>query len=266
MAAPQWTTNAQQVAPSAATGASITPNGTAWTNSGWVQLLASVSAASVLTGVEVTWPSLSCEFEVDIGTGAAASEVAIATVRGATVDNSGGPAWMWFPIGIDNIANGARLSAQLRKSGTNTTAWNVAATYLLKAVTGTFLTTAVATTIVPAAAAGTSVTAGGSAWANGSWTQLIASTSAAIVVVGVQVKGGAAAECELDLGTGGAGSETVVTTLRWWNNNNDGGPFVYPVVCPLDNIATSTRVAVRARSSTGSYALTVALIYHAKPL
>lgn len=265
----QWSTNAQQVAPPGGTGVSVTPSGTAFANSSWVELTASVSAASVLTGIVVTPANVSVEFEVDIGTGAAASETPIATYRGATIDNIGGQAPLVFPIPIDNIASGARLSVRIRKSGTSTSAWGFAVTYLLKPITGTLLVTASPTLSAPAAAAGVSVVSG-TAWANGSWVTLIASTSSAIVLIAVQAKAPAGvAEWELDIGVGAAASEVVITTLRFnWNasGGGDGCPLVLLLPAPLDNIATATRVSARARCSLSTKTVTVGLTYHAKPL
>lgn len=265
----QWTTNAQKVAPSAATGVSVTPSGTAWVNSAWVELVSAVAAASVLTGLMVDNANVGVEFEVDIGTGGSGSESVISTIRGATIDNIGNHGSFALPIPIDNIANADRLAVRMRKSGTSTTAWLFAVTYLLKPINGTLLTTASPLVAAPAAAAGVSVVSS-TAWVSGSWAQLIASTSAAIVVVGVQVKAPAGvAEWEVDLGTGGAGSETVVTTIRYaWNASSvgDGCPLVFLLPTPLDNIATATRVAARARCSLSTKTVSVALLYHEKPL
>lgn len=265
----QWTTNAQKVSPSAATGVSVTPSGTAWANSAWVELDAAVAASSVLTSVMVDNANVGVEFEVDIGTGGSGSETAIATVRGASVDNVGNIGNLIFPIPIDNIANGDRLSVRMRKSGTSTSAWLFAVTYLLKPITGTLLTTASPLLSAPAAAAGIAVTSG-TAWVSGSWVQIFSSTPAALVLVGVQAKSPVAnADFEIDIGTGGAGSETAITTLRYnWNSTAFGGgcPLVLWFLTPLDNIATSTRVSARARCSQSTKVVTLALLYHEKPL
>ena len=171
-----------------------------------------------------------------------------------------------LPIPIDNIASGVRLSARLRKNNTNLTAWTVAITYLQKPLTSTLLTTVVAQKAIPPAAAGVTVTAGSPAWANGTWAQLRAAAGAALVLTGV-VLGPSAnnVEYELDFGTGGAGTETVITTIRV-TSSNSGCPSFFLLPTPLDNVAASTRLAVRLRSATASATVNVGLMVVEKPL
>lgn len=265
----QWTTNAQKVAPSGATGVYVTPSGTAWSNSSWVELTSAVAAASLLTGLIIDNASVSVEFEVDIGTGGSGSESVITTFRGATIDNLGNQGPIQLPIPIDNIANGVRLAVRMRKSGTSTSAWLFAVTYLLKPITGTLLATASPVLSSPSAAVGIAV-ASSTSWVSGSWVQLIASTPSAIVLVGVQILSPVGtSEWEMDIGTGAAASEAVITTLRWaWNPSagGDGCPLVLMLPIPLDNIGSGVRVAARSRCSLSTKTVTTALMYHAKPL
>jgi len=265
----QWTTNAQQVAPSAAVGVSVTPSGTAWVDSSWVQVIASASADAVLTGIIVAQPGISnVDFEVDIGVGGAGSEVVIATVKGFFIDNLAyGPNLFPCILPIDAIPNGSRVAVRMRKSGTSVLTWSFAITYYLKPITGTLLVTASPLLCVPTGAVGVSATANLSTWVSGSWVELIASTASAIVVTGVYAKNSLTGlQYEVDIGTGGAGSETTVHTVRCYNNNGDGGPYMNWLRNPLDNIPSSTRVACRARANSGSQVVLVGLLYHAKPL
>src|SRR6185503_5382797 len=167
----QWTTNRQFTAPSSADGVSVTPNIGAWVNSAYFTLLASISSASALTGIALRMTVTSnIEFEIDIATGAALSEVVIATIKGVSngsgVNNNNGM-YILLPVPIANIANAARLSCRIRTSGGSTVAWNVSVTYLKVPITGTLLTSAVKTEVVPAASGLITVPTGFSLWANG---------------------------------------------------------------------------------------------------
>jgi hypothetical protein len=265
----------QYTAPSAADGVSITPVSTAWTNSAYVTVLAATPSACVLTGLVVhtadgASSTVSYDAEIDIATGTAGAEVVIATFRlynRRIVNAQWGPqTGLLLPIGIDNLAAGVRVAARLRKNSTSTTAWTVAITYLQKPLTGTYLTTANVLKALPPAAAGVTVTAGGSAWASGSWAQLRTASGAALVIVGVVFGApSAGAEYELDLGTGAASSETVITTLRC-TTGTSAAPAVVLLQLPLDNVAASIRLAARLRCSTASATLIVSLLVLELPL
>jgi hypothetical protein len=268
----------QYPAPSAADAVSITPAGTAWGNSAYVTLLAATPAACVLTGVTVytthgVSASVAYDFEVDIATGAAGAEVVIATVRGynrriSASTGASGPTHAYvLPIPIDNIAAGVRLSARLRKNNTATTPeWFVAVTYLQHPLASTLLVTAVALKTLPAAAAGVTVTASATPWASGAWAQLRSASGPALIVAGVVLGGPSLeAEYELDLGTGGAGSETVITTIRA-AATSFGLPSQLLLPTPLDNLAAATRLAARLRCSSASRTAVVSLLVLEPPL
>lgn len=266
----QSSTNAQFTAPAAAPGAAITPNATAWANSAYVDLLAATSAASVLTGI-VVFPTtnVTAQFEVDIATGAPGSEVVIATIKGKYYGNiAWDNAYTPLPIPIDNIASGARLSARLRKDGSDVNLWRVAITYLKKPIVGTLQTTAQPTRVAPSAAALVTLpSGGGTSWVNSAWTTLLASTATAIVVTHgiVPPTSGGEQGTDFDLGVGSAGAEVVVTTIRRRVRSQDGGPWIITLPNPLDNIASGVRVAVRWRGPTFQTPV-FGLIYLAKPL
>ncbi len=270
-------TDRQYTAPAAAANVTLTPSGSAWSNSAWVELHAAMPAASVLTGIVVStnWgdgPSTTNTWEIDVGTGGAGSEVVIATfngvIRGSFGQNPDSMLWIPCVIGIDNIANGVRLAARIRHSSTDVTVWTVAATYLQKPISGsTILTTAQPLLPVPPAAAAVAITAGGSAWASGSWAELRAASGAALVLVGVAIGvGSSSVEYEIDIGTGASSSEVVITTIRIIGASDNAIFGNVPFGVPLDNIAASTRMAARARASTGSATARVTLSVIEKPL
>lgn len=269
----QSTTNRQYTAPAAADSVSITPSGSVWTNSAWVELLAATPAAAVLTGVIAgTRQPSTVHFEVDIGVGTAGAEVVIATVKGISYQLSatiiGAPLVFAFPLPIDAIASSARIAARVRTSSTNTTAFRVAVTYLLKPIGGgTVLTTSTQTRALPSGAALLNLTAG-SGWSSGAWVQLHASMPADSVVVGIIADGQDATQSwEVDIGVGGSGSESVITTVRGHTAGIAGQPWLIPFPNPLSGIASGDRVVMRARND-GVATITVAagLLYHEQPL
>jgi hypothetical protein len=265
----------QYTAPAAADSISITPSGVAWTNSAYVTVLDPTPAACVLTGITTytgdgASNSINYDAEIDIATGAAGVEVVIATVRVANnlIFQSGvtGPThWSGMPIPIDAIGSGVRVSARLRKNNTNLTPWTVAITYLQKPLTSLIQTTIAAPKTLPPAAAGVAVTASSTLWANGSWAQLRAASGASLVITGVALRTGSGGTFELDLGIGGAGAETVITTLRL-ETTNQGQPGTILLSTPLNAVPSSARLSARLRGSVASGSLTLSLMVLENPL
>ncbi len=112
----------QYCAPSAAAGVTITRNATNWANGTWVEISASTPEAWVLTGVQLVSLSTSpfYEMEMDIGVGAAASEVVIATICGWVINSNASTPYFIFPIPIDAIAASSRVSARMRGAAGST--------------------------------------------------------------------------------------------------------------------------------------------------
>ena len=122
---------------------------------------------------------------------------------------------------------------------------------------------------MPAAAGGIDPANAGSAWANGAWSQVVAGTSEDDSIIGIIYGWDSQAdsdntEAEIEIGTGGAGSEVAVgyipatkqailslgggaTQLVTYGNSVDQRPVFFPA--PIE-IPASTRVAVRVRSSS----------------
>jgi len=105
-------------------GASVTPSGTAWANSSWVEFI-DLGASSALLGVGLSYASGAydgIEYEVDLGAGDAGSEVVLTTLRG-TFSNIGVQGYMdlWLPT-VFPISDDTRIAFRLRKAGTSTTA------------------------------------------------------------------------------------------------------------------------------------------------
>jgi hypothetical protein len=106
----------------------ITPNGTAWANSGYAELVSAASNTTValITGVALYPNGIDgTETEIDIATGGAGSETVIATV--ALMAGSGRNT-VNFRSAL-KVPAGVRLSARMRKAGTSTSAQPVVITY-----------------------------------------------------------------------------------------------------------------------------------------
>jgi len=250
----EFVTTGQAVAPAGAPGATITPNGTAWADSAWSELLAATPGAIVLVGVTYS-PNVttgqSATFEIDIASGAAGAEAVACTVRGVVRSIiSGGPCYIPLTLPIDLIGVGARVAARLRKSGTATTDWTVAITYLVKPIGGALTVATSAQKVAPPASA-PSLSPNTTAWADSAWVEVAASLPACLVT-GVSVYPGVSgAEYEVDLGVGAAGAEVVVTTVKGVSSPSSvyGGPWVHPLRPVLDAIPASSRVALRLRKA-----------------
>jgi hypothetical protein len=265
MAAVEVTANAQQTLPTAATGVSVTPNATAWVNSAYTQLTASIGAAITIVGVMVD-PGVAAEYEVDIARGNAASEVVVATAIGhceASANSSSNHVCI-FNVPIDDIASGQRIAVRMRKEGISTTAWTFKLLYY-NSVASTMGVTANESLAVPSAAAGVSLTPSGTAWVNSAYGELSASLTDIVALgLAVNVAGGVFDfECELDIAAGGATSEVVKgTTGLSFTGSSLGGllhliEFRVPISIPGTN-----RIACRMRKNgTDTTAWTVKLLY-----
>lgn len=96
---------------------------------------------------------------------------------------------------------------------------------------------------------------GASFYQNSAWSTVIASTANAIVLVGVYV-GGGPQTLEIDIGTGGAGSEVVVGTIT-----RAGQQRTYYFPIPIDNVGAGVRVAARIRGVAAT-AARIRLLYY----
>ena len=258
--------------PSAADSITVTCPGSAWGNSAYSELVASVNA-SVLAGVVVScqFTSGAQDWEIDIAKGAAASEVVIATIRGGVGPNVSdclnNPCFR-LPIGIDNIPNNSRLSCRIRCSTTDAVPAKVAVNLYDKPVANSWLTTAQPTVALPPATNALVLVAGGGAWTSGAYQQLRTNSGPALILLATvnYYPPTGANDFELDLATGGAGSEAVITTIPCHSNNINNSPGWSIFANPLDNVAVNTRVAMRIRATNASAQVRCAATAIEKPL
>lgn len=115
--------------PSAADGVTITPNGTAWTYSSWVQLTSGLSNPVAIAGIAWTSADAPNSFEFELGTGAGGAEVGITKLRGG-FGNGINVQETWMLLnGIYTLAASTRIAIRFRKSGTTTTVYKAALLY-----------------------------------------------------------------------------------------------------------------------------------------
>lgn len=110
---------------------SLPTNTTAWANGAWATLIVSASADIVITHASIHRAFNGQNFEIDIGKGAAASEVVLTTLRGKC-DLGDGPHCLRLPNPLDGILSGERVAVRWRKAGTDPTTGNFGAAYLVK--------------------------------------------------------------------------------------------------------------------------------------
>jgi len=262
---------AQGALPAAANSVSVT-SGAIDTNGAYSQIAAAAPADLAISGVVWT-PSSGFNEDasvvIRIAQGAAASEVDIASFVG--FNNMISTVWTPDPHGAftpakipnESVTSGTRIAARIQY-GDAAESFAVAVTYVGIPLAGDMETTASDLT-------GTllnSLTSGSSSYANGSWTQLTASTSAAWVVnhFATGVGPATAGSAEIAIGTGAAASEVEISAF---STQAVGGylPRTDALGLLLDNIAASTRVALRMRHAAASAQTVQALIgYYLKPL
>lgn len=111
-------------------------------------------------------------------------------------------------------------------------------------------------------AVGTTVTTSASANTYGSWTEMTASTSAALYIVGISINAASGTEnyAALDIGTGAGGAESSVSSLPF--NIAEGVTEAKTIMLPAwIAVAASTRIACRtAGSEAAARGFTVSLI------
>lgn len=93
---------------------------TPWTSGAWVELIASTAAAIVINHLVARGSDSGQPFEIDIGVGAAGSEVVVATVPGQGGGWPTGTGVHELPVLFDNIAAASRVALRARSNAANT--------------------------------------------------------------------------------------------------------------------------------------------------
>lgn len=122
-----WTAQQQKCVPAAAAGVTVTPSGTAFNNSSWVQVTSGIGHNIAICAIVVNNNNITADYRIDLGKGAASSETVIGTVTNHVEAGAGGNVCEFRPPILLN-AN-TRLAVRMRKSGTSTTTWSFKVVY-----------------------------------------------------------------------------------------------------------------------------------------
>jgi hypothetical protein len=264
----------QQCIPDDVAGVSVAPSGVSGTFGAWVQLSASMSSAACLTGITIkcTTNEISTavtSWDMRVGKGAAGVETVVCYFPSRRRFTAG-PVYQTTPrldvvpasIPVTGISSSDRVAIGFRTYNSSVIAVAGAALWVPNPISGTLETTA--SPLLPSA--DVAITSSATPWASSSYSQLFASTSAAIVVNSIDCDDGTSAgDCEVDVATGAAASETVVLTVRAHPGQDKIIQTTFLGVL-FDNIAATTRVALRARHELASQSLTLRVGYYEKPL
>jgi hypothetical protein len=259
------TTTPLKAAPSAAAGVAIT-TGAGWVYDPWVEVIAATAAPIAIAGVQITGGSYSGSmWDLDIGVGAASAEVSVGTLR-MYLHNSGTvshPVGMWLPVSLGGIGAGVRVAVRARIGVAMIGPASIALNYYENPSSDQASTSAQMLGSGPSGAGTATLTPNATPWANSPWVELVASAAADLWLLGLVHAPGLDAQngLEYDLGTGGLGAETVITTVREASGATRIGFTWLPGPLP---VAAGTRVAVRMRKAgTVTTAHPIAVLYYA---
>ncbi len=127
-------------APLNVAGATLTPSGSAWASSAWVELFAGVAREISLLGVVVPSKVATTTREYDLGIGGSGAEVAISTLRTAVNSQDFGAFQHLYLPAAYPIPPSTRVAVRMRKTGTSATTSLVALLYVDQtAILGTLL-------------------------------------------------------------------------------------------------------------------------------
>lgn len=232
-----------------------------WAWSSWTQLTAATASDLLLSQISVACDYQTArQFEAQIGIGAAAAEVAVASVRGFKGSNgfslsflAGGlrefPVW---PLRL--IPSGSRVSCRIRKSVTGTASWTGIAALIPSPIT-TFQTSSTSNW-APDTAPSLSLGSAAVNWANSSWVTVLAAAADNLTVIGVfaGITTGTSdnAPIEIDIGVGNAGEEELLTTFRMrpYVGSLQVGMFMTQLPIGSPTVAAGARIAARYRSGS----------------
>jgi hypothetical protein len=251
------TTQPHRWLPSAADGITVTPNGSAFTYTAWVEMSAAVSEDMYCTHLDMVvndWATVGSRYiQAQIGVGAAGLEVPVFTVKIGSGDNQQWGPRSAIPLGLiyDHIASGARVSVRMMHSVADADIYKFAIGYL-PGLGGSTGRTANAQTASPIDSTTIGIAASVGTWAASTWSEIFASTSVSTYITGVVITS-SVSRIEFDLGVGAAGSEVVILTLPWRANDGDGHDYTrlpHPIRVPA-----GVRVAMRQRGTNADACL-----------
>lgn len=122
------TLDAPTAVPIGADGASVTPSGTAWTNSAYATLTSGITDPISVYGIAMS-VHVAEHIEIDLATGAAGSEVVFATLKTNIQNVSDASQFVLRLPRVFPVSGNTRVSWRMRKSGTSTTAHKASLLY-----------------------------------------------------------------------------------------------------------------------------------------
>lgn len=221
-----------------------------WSAGAWTEFIASTATTIHFYGIcfDSTTSYSGFQFELEVGIGAVGAETVIATIRmyGPNSGN-GGPRTFLMPVPFE-IPAGSRVVMRQRQSGTIFT-FNANLLYFENCDSDN-VTTGVKLTCLPEHASHVLMTPSSTPWANGNWAQITSGEGHAISVVGIAFANKHDdVHVEIDIGIGGAGSETVLTTFRSVTAARDLGTEWQMFLPNPIAVPPGTRIAARMRKS-----------------
>lgn len=261
-------TSPNSTTPSAANNPTFAPSGTSWVFGSYQTLLSSAAVDTLIIGVSVlvqSETSLAFDWEVELATGAAGSEVTLASLPGVGSNGAINPQrHLTFPAPL-KIAAGTRVAGHVRKSNGGTNPAQIDLITVPAAYTGTLYPTSAAIACVPYGSSDTA-TCSATAWANGAVVELSHSMPTDALIFALKAAPdllGWPGEYELDLLTGASGSEVPISGIRDATGQLDPGWQELPA--PVF-VAAGTRLSVRLRSGVGAANnLKVGAVYYETP-
>lgn len=236
-------------------GTTVTGSVTAHTKGAWAQLVASSAAAASWIEVIIGFPSVGAQqYMVDIGVGGAGSEaVLLPNLHFEGISADSGTAHYIFPVAI---AAGTRVSARCQSNSGGSDTIQVMA-ILWKGDAGGFAApgSVAAYGVATASTSLTAVDPGGTANTKSAWVQMTASTGIDIRWLMFCVsRGGSSTSAStrylVDIGTGGAGSETVLVANAFAVAAIAGDYAIPRTFGFAVDIPSGTRIAARIQSSS----------------
>jgi hypothetical protein len=246
----------QTILPAAANSISL-PAGGGWGNGAWTEFSAALANDTAIVGFTLTGASV--DSEIDIGIGAAGSEVVMSTTRsGGIAADRGGEGSYTMGLGLV-LPSGSRVA--LRNRSRNATAV-VMSLSVIEHPDFTYQSP-FGEVCYPPAANAIQPNPGGTAWVPGAWVELIASATAGTAITAVTYTPGglAGVEGEIQFGIGAAGSEVKVAALRVAGESNDTSHTSRRTLPIPLCLSGGDRVAIRiAENSANTSAWSVAVM------
>ena len=208
-----------EIVPVGVEGTAVQCGSGAWVDGLWIEVFASTAAETALAGVTVykeaggTYSNE--QDEIEFGIGAAGSEITIGAVRFYGGNSGGtGSGTFLFLRSIGGIAAGTRVAMRMR--GTSTKILRISVHYYEDFDSDQAADIANLTAVVfPPAANMLTLTPNATAWVDSAIVELDAALVDDTLVAGIVFRAVVAdTDAEIDLMTGAAGVEVVLTTIR----------------------------------------------------